>query len=333
MTRMFHASYLGVLGHPRSDTVKEAMFRIIDKYSTSENVKFIDPSCYQIVKSSHSPYWIKEARLLVLTDQAIYVMEILDDTMKAKISDKKSNLIPDVILRRRVSLLNIDPTTGEFESIHFSTLADGLMGIMMKPVPRINDPESIPHPNWPNKENVKNCMKTGKAFSMLLWKHRCNASGDIVINDVSELTQCIPDYGYYKPTRVSDDYFGIRSCDQIEDFLLVCDKKTEFLGLLLVEWDRLYGHKDIVYFHKDNTISLRKPVNELTSSQVVSEVYLEMDTSEVNDSNLYGMITSGYIEEYTIWNVLTMKVLHGEVSSGDSLPSYVNDYRKAASRQ
>ena len=333
MTRMYYASYLGILGQPRSDAVKEAMFRIIDKYNATENVKFIDPSCYQIVKSSHSPHWTKEPRLVVLTDQAIYVMEIMDDQMKAKISEKKSHVIPDVILRRRVSLLNVDPALGEFESIHFSTLADGLMGIMMKPTSRISDPESVPHPGWPNKENVKNCMKTGKAFSMLLWKHRCNASGDIVINDVSELTQCIPDYGYYKPTRVSDDYFGVRSCDQIEDFLLVCDKKTEFLGLLLIEWDRLYGHKDIVHFHKDNSMTLRKPVNELTSSQPISEVYLEMDTTEVQDSGLYGMITGGYIEEYTIWNVLTLKVSHGEVSSSGPVPSYVNEYRKATARQ
>lgn len=329
---MYQASYLGVLGHPRSDTVKEAMFRIIDKYSTTENVKFIDPSCYQIVKSSHSPFWAKEPRLLVLTDQAIYVMGIVDDAIRAKLGDKKSQVVPHVILRRRVSLLNIDPSQGEFESIHFSTLADGLMGIMMKPTARIADPESVPHPGWPNKENVKNCMITGKAFSMLLWKHRCNASGAIVVNEVSELTQCIPDYGYYKPTRVSDEYFGVRSCDQIEDFLLVCDKKTEFLGLLLVEWDRMYGHKDIAHFHKDNSITLRKPVNEPTSLQPVSEVYLEMDMSDVQDSGLYGTIVGGYIEEYTIWNVLTMKVSHGEVASGD-VPSYVNEFRRAAARQ
>jgi hypothetical protein len=54
----------------------------------------------------------------------------------------------------------------------------------------------------------------------------------------------IPDKGWYTAQRVSDSYIGLESTEVLEDMLLSCEKKTEFISLLKTQW-QLKNRKDL----------------------------------------------------------------------------------------
>lgn len=145
--REYSGSYLESLGAKRCNEIKDAMFRIIDFYSKTERVKFVDHQAFQIVRNSgQAP--MKEARLLALTDSAIYVLEILDKMGQYKYHRQKP--IPIVILRRRISFLpSADPARGTLQHCQLTKFADGLVLLAMKPTGKIEDPKTVAHPDWP----------------------------------------------------------------------------------------------------------------------------------------------------------------------------------------
>lgn len=123
------------------------MFRIIDFYSKTERVKFVDHQAFQIVRNSgQAP--VKEPRLIALTDSAIYILEILDKTGQYRYHRQKP--IPIVILRRRISFSpSADSARGVLQHCQLTKFADGLVLLAMKPTTKIDDPKNVPHPEWP----------------------------------------------------------------------------------------------------------------------------------------------------------------------------------------
>ena len=65
---------------------------------------------------------------------------------------------------------------------------------------------------------------------------------------------------------------GLKSFDQVEDVVLVCYKKTEFLGLLLEEFERIHKHRNIVTYLPNNTFQLRIGCNPETSCIVSTKI-------------------------------------------------------------
>lgn len=296
--RDYSSSYLDSLGHERAEIVKKGIFRIVDYYNKSESVKFIDQESVEIIKSNLSPFFKKESRILVLTTAAIYIMEILTDDQRKKIHATKN--IPEVILRRRIGLKQsnnnnnnneeIKISEGILENIQVSTLADGCLCIKMKPVTKIIDPHenlTILHPNWPKKEEISVCQITKEPFSMISdRKFRCKVSGQVVRQSVCDTMQYNPDYGYYEPKRVVDGLYGVMSQDQVEDILIASVKKTEFLGLLLCEWENIYKTKNIIEYVASNTFNLRSGPEILISKIVASEICLQADSNIIDDTAL-----------------------------------------------
>ena len=69
-------------------------------------------------------------------------------------------------------------------------------------------------------------------------------SGLIFADEACNYYQVIPDKGWYTPQRVSDSYIGLESTEVLEDMLLSCEKKTEFISLLKTQW-QLKNKKDL----------------------------------------------------------------------------------------
>ena len=248
------------------------------------------------------PFVIKVPRMLVLTTEAIYIMEILSPEAQRQVHSSKP--IPEVILRRRIgykintnnrssssNLSNNYPdgthfSDGTLDGLQITTLADGLLCFQMTPVSKIIDPKKnvlTLHPNWPSKESIQLCQKSEMPFNFLFdRKFRCKVSGSIVREAVCNEFQPNPDFGYYTPIRVMDDLYGLKSLDQIEDTLVVCYKKTEFLGLLLNEWEHLYKHRNILSYVSKNAFQLRSGPNPETTCVPAKIINIRADKA-IND--------------------------------------------------
>ena len=70
----------------------------------------------------------------------------------------------------------------------------------------------------------------------------------------------------------------------MEDVILVCYKKTEFLGLLLEEWERIHKHRNIVTYLSSNTFQLRIGCNPETSCIVSTKIKVQAVKSILDDS-------------------------------------------------
>eukprot|EP00605_Chrysophyceae_sp_TOSAG23-4_P002793 GSChrysophyteH1.ASY1.ANO1.3077.1 assembled CDS len=114
--RPYAGDYLDCLGS-KAENIRDDMFRIIDHYSTHENVIFADIECGQLVSTS-TRYGLKvcdgcyiERKMVVLTDAAIYIMDIIAssdsdyyETYFPKASRTSDLFLPKVILRRRIKI-------------------------------------------------------------------------------------------------------------------------------------------------------------------------------------------------------------------------------------
>ena len=70
-------------------------------------------------------------------------------------------------------------------------------------------------------------------------------SGLIFVDEACNYYQVIPDRGWYTPQRVSDSFIGLESNEVLEDVLLTCEKKTEFISLLKTQW-QIKNKKDLL---------------------------------------------------------------------------------------
>lgn len=82
-------------------------------------------------------------------------------------------------------------------------------------------------------------------YNVKLYYIIIRVSGFIFVDDVCNFYQVIPDKGWYTPQRVSDSYIGLESTEVLEDILLSCEKKTEFISLLKTQW-QIKNKKDML---------------------------------------------------------------------------------------
>ena len=231
--RPFNGDYLDYLGS-QADKIRESIFRIIDYYDKNENVVFADSRVGHVMSNSDKPSWKEEPRILVLTNAAIYLIEIYNKDRHSQ-SHPPDKTMPIVSLRRRIILQDL-------ESILLSKCADTCIGLLVKQAAIMKEGDKT---NWMDNSKVTKCHLTGTEFGIFNWRHHCRVSGLILVDEACNFYQVIPDKGWYTPQRVSDAFIGLQSTEALEDVLLACEKKTEFISLLKTQWQLKMKGKDM----------------------------------------------------------------------------------------
>lgn len=241
---------------------RESMYRIIDHYSATETVLFVDPHAAQIVRSTAKvpegtmgcgAGYATQPRVLVLTTAAIYLMERLTPAMwlERQIAagvpetDYANRKPPGVlILRRRIPLpvppngktvqrISCDGTDlGAFLGLVMSTLADCAVMLKMTmsatPISAAQAMEKERSSWVPYDSNTNNkCFVTGVPFSWFNRHHHCRITGQVVSAPASMHSQPLPDKQLYTPQRICDPVIGLVSTDPLEDTILLTERRTE----------------------------------------------------------------------------------------------------------
>jgi myosin-1 len=176
-----------------------------------------------------------EPRILVITNAAVYVMEIVS---RSKFEDTKTIAkggffglgevevypynFPTVHLRRRTPL-------DMLQSVHMSKLADDVICLCMEPDVLKREPDKS---KWQNDDLVSACPDTKTSFGLFNRKHHCRASGRIYCDEVCNVLLPCPDNGWYQPVRVHNSQVGFFSTEMHQDAILLSQKKTEILACL-----------------------------------------------------------------------------------------------------
>ena len=95
--------------------------------------------------------------------------------------------------------------------------------------------------SWQKDDLVRKCPVTGNEFTLFQRRHHCRASGNVYHDKACNYKQPLPDSGLPGDERVGDPYIGLISMQQLEDMLLICNKKSELLSLLLTHWSKCNG--------------------------------------------------------------------------------------------
>lgn len=258
--RPYEGDYLGNEG-PLTAEIREGVFRIIDHYDSQENVVFADAECYHTIKKGES--WDYKKRILVLTTRAVYFIDYATKEETEVLQNKKQKYrkeMPTIFLRRRISLKPEPQRLGKgavLESVSMSKFADPFLALHTVPVPRYEKPEN-------NRVDEKVCCITGKKFNLFTHKHHCRACGHCFIFELANTMQPVPDLGVYKDDKCCNTHIGLQSTIQAEDMLLYFDKKSEFAGLLKLQWENIHGpSKPLITYA--NTFAMRSGPDPDTS--------------------------------------------------------------------
>ena len=278
--------YATTLSATLADAMTKGITRILDFHRRDQEIKYVDHKAYQIIRITKKPFYAVVPRIIVLTDDAIYVMEMLSSQAKVSISRQASKLIPNLVLRRRLLLKAKDAkSVGVLESFNLSKLSDSFVGLSTVPVRRIADPKAVPREGWTDKKQVKKCEVSGRPFGFFDSKKRCRVTGNVQFKETCDTMCPVPDNGFYEPSRVQDGHYGLLSLDQAEDLLLISYRKTELLCCLLKEWKNLYNNQSCLKFIPDGCFLLRVGPDPKTSKVPCSKVQLIVDkTVADNDS-------------------------------------------------
>jgi len=220
----------------RLEEIKDGIFRIIDFYSVSENIIFIDGEVRQLFNNPYGFTVDSNLRkvIITLTDGALYVMEVMGNIdAGAKVPGMTippMKTMPAVILRRRIPL-----TSQYIRGVVLSRHADNAIAICCTRQD-VNAASVHDKSHWVDDKAVDECPITKEKFSLFTRRHHCRLSGNIYCNDASNFTQFLPDFGCTSEVRVGDDFIGLSSTDPVEDVILFCDKKSELLEQLVSVW-------------------------------------------------------------------------------------------------
>jgi len=257
MFRPYAGDYLAALGAALEGRVREGVYRVIDHHAARgvpEDVVFADAACAQVVKGTGAGAGAVgsiEARLVVLTTHAVYVLQLLDAANPAHAQQKRPDQLPPVLLRRRVPLAA--PSGGAsaaghgrpLRSVHLSLQADNCVVLQVAAAGAAAHTDGVDATHEPDTSHwapdQTKCALTGLEFGMFLWRHHCRVCGRAVSDGVSDYYAPCPDRHYTSPQRVCDTCIGVQSVDPSEDLLLLCDRKTELVALLREQWRRLAG--------------------------------------------------------------------------------------------
>lgn len=271
--RPFIGDYIDYLGKKQAEKTREAIFRVIDHYDPSgtENIAFADVTCGQIMNNpAASPDtpptdtsgagWIVEKRIIVLTDKALYLFSYSPKPADLNIGgDAQKGVVPKtlplLLLQRRIELYS----ASGLQRVHLSRQADNCIGLSVTPNTYVDPKEAEKQcrATWVKDELVSCCPVTGVEFSMFKRRHHCRVSGQVYSKDASDYLQPLPDEGLEQPQRVGDPYIGLVSLQQLEDVLLICDKKSELVSLLSTYYKKANGKNSELPVVFNNTMLLR----------------------------------------------------------------------------
>ena len=172
-------------------------------------------------------------RLLVLTNAAIYICEFAplpSDAAAATVAAaadmaaaEAAAAAPVLQLRRRIALR-------EIEGVGLSTLADDMLLLQARPSAKRRVPDKA---HWQLDSAVTACPDTGASFGLFTRRHHCRLSGKVYCDAALQAKQPLPDLGWYEATRVHDTLIGLAPTEPVEDQLLLLQRKTELVALLL----------------------------------------------------------------------------------------------------
>lgn len=222
--RPYQGDYLDALAD--SGDIRDSIFQVIDTFSDQENIVFADPRCGQLVASADAPKWQLLPRIVVLTTEALYLFT--QHSLSSNDSHRKS--MPRVLLRRRVPLQE-----GQgLESITVSKFADPCVGLAVRSIP--TQPQGDKS-RWVPDDRSTTCSITGQPFSMFNRRHHCRACGKVCSKDACTYRAPVPDLSWNSPERICDNCIGYFSVDPLEDLLLVCARRSEFICILRTQYD------------------------------------------------------------------------------------------------
>ena len=203
-------------------------------------------------------------RVLVLTTAAVYVMEPL--TPEAwRLKQLQAGVAPaecaakqmpgSLLLRRRISFPTASNKTTTTTNATKRVSHDGsdigaISGLVMSRLAdcalllQVATPSAFPVPPaqalqtnkqiWAKNESSHVCSVTGTPFTLFHRRHHCRITGSLVCAAASMHTQLLPDKQLFTPQRVSDPMVGLVSCDPLEDVILLSDRKTEVITMILL---------------------------------------------------------------------------------------------------
>ena len=259
------------------EEIKDAIFRVIDFYSVSENIIYIDGQCQQLFNNPHGNAGDSKTRhvIITLTDGALYILEVLPRASAgpanvAGMTVPPSKAMPVLVLRRRLEL-----GRAHIRGVVLSRHADNVITITS--TPQDATAASVPNTShWVPDKDVTECPITKEAFSLFLRRHHCRLSGNIYSAKACNFTQLLPDFGCTTEVRVGDDYIGLSSTDPVEDVVLFCDKKSELLEQLLAAWKAKNQNNNLEVSFADR-IALRASVVPSTSILPCDNIALKKD--------------------------------------------------------
>ena len=241
------------------EEVKDAIFRVIDYYSMTENIIFIDAQCQQLYKNPVGSNVESNLRnvIIALTDGALYILEMLPyQSTPLKLSgmtipDLKT--MPRVVLRRRLVLDN-----SHLRGIVMSRYADNAFIISTAPQDLANA-TAQDKSHWIEDNAVTECPISKEPFTFFRRRHHCRLSGNIYSSNCCNFKQLLPDFGFTSQVILGDDSIGLSSTDPVEDVVLFCDKKSELLEQVITAWNSKNKNLNLNVSFSDN-VTLRRSV-------------------------------------------------------------------------
>ncbi len=244
--RPYNGDYLDALGS-RAEGIREGVFRIIDHYNVKENVVFADADCGQLRSAGSASASALlcsdcafEQKLVVLTDAALYLMDIVTPDYFLKFFPRDDPIkrdLPNVVLRRRIKM-HKSKAEGCLTGLGMSKLADPCLVLFVRPEQQLRAPR-LDHFVKEDDPRANKCAASGTPFGLFTRRHHCRLSGQCYTDMYTRYTQALPDNGYYHEQRVADAYIGLESTDLFEDVLLLCARRTELLAVLNQRWQVL----------------------------------------------------------------------------------------------
>ena len=126
-------------------------------------------------------------------------------------------------LRRRVE-------HGAIGGVALSLAADATLVLRVAPSARAPKPDKS---LWVPDKAAPACALTGLKFGLMMRRHHCRLSGRVLCDDACGYLPALPDLGWHERVRVARSLMGTASIEPLEDVVLLTDKKTELLNVLL----------------------------------------------------------------------------------------------------
>jgi myosin I len=232
--------------------MRDAMMDIIDYYGSSEVVSFVDWAD-KLVPDPRTGNSVRSQRLVAVTGAAVYLMERPSPPAPDRRGPAKT--MPALLLRRRIPL-------DMLENITLSRLADDVLALHVRAQARMAQPDRT---HWQEDQNVVKCTATGTPFTLFNRRHHCRVTGKIFTDAVCNYLTTLPDLGWYTPTRIFDGVIGMVSTEQLEDLLLLVDRKTEMVGIIMEAYQAKVGRALNLRFSNDITVAAG-PVEALSQA-------------------------------------------------------------------